>query len=75
MLPSPLARIPFHTQAVPIPDPLQQHFSSEQNSVVSGGYNKANSLATDRFLGTVWQQTNEPKFLGANERVIFEDSW
>lgn len=75
MLPLPLSMVPFHQQAFPLPDPLQQHFSYEQKQVVSGGYNKSNSLPTDRFLGTKWIQTNEPKYLGANERIVFEDSW
>jgi hypothetical protein len=67
--------LPFRTQAYPIKDPLQKHFSFPQQAVVSGGYQRANDLSTQRFLGTVWQQQNEPKFLGANERVVFEDSW
>lgn len=74
MIPGPRG-LPFHIQAMPLPDPLQQHFTSEQGNVVASGYQKANDLATDRFLGTVWKQTNEPKYLGANERIVFESSW
>lgn len=75
MLPHPSFSIPFHRQGMPLPDPLQQHFTYEQRNVVSSGYQQANDLATDRFLGTVWKQTNEPKYLGANERIVFESSW
>jgi hypothetical protein len=75
MLPHTRGTIPFHMQASPIRDPLQKHFTGEQAAVVSGGYNKSNDLSTSRFLGTVWPQQNEPKFLGANERVVFQDSW
>lgn len=75
LLPYPMSTVPFHRQAFPLPDPLQRHFTYEQKQVISGGYNKANSLPTERFLGTKWSQTNEPKYLGANERIVFEDSW
>jgi hypothetical protein len=74
MLPNP-RNIPFHIQGMPLPDPLQQHFTRVQGDVISSGYQTANDLATDRFLGTVWKQTNEPKYLGANERIVFESSW
>lgn len=68
-------KIPFHVQAMPVPDPLQSHFGIDQYQVVSNSYNKSNTLPMGRFLGTVWPQKNQPHFLGANERVVFEDSW
>lgn len=75
-LPQPgFGTIPFHVQADPIPDPLQKHMGIEQHQVVSSAYNKANDLVSGRFLGTYWPQHNQPHFLGANERVVFEDSW
>jgi hypothetical protein len=67
--------IPFHTQAMPIPDPLQQHPTLPQRNVVTSPYNQSNQLVYGRFLGTFWPQLNQPHFLGANERVVFEDSW
>jgi hypothetical protein len=67
--------IPFHVQPFPIPDPLQKHMGTAQRDVVDSAYNKSNSLALGRFLGTVWPQQNQPHFLGANERVVFEDAW
>jgi len=67
--------IPFHRQAFPIPDPLQVHTSPPDRYVVNSAYNKKNALPLNRFLGTVWPQQNQPKFLGANERVVFEDAW
>lgn len=67
--------IPFHLQGFPIPDPLQRHFSYAQDKVVSSAYNQSNQLAYGRFLGTDWTQKNQPHFLGANERIVFEDSW
>lgn len=70
-----LLPIPFHTQGLPVPDPLQQHFSLAQENVVTNIYSQPNRLPLGRFLGTVWPQQNEPKFLGANERVVFEQAW
>jgi hypothetical protein len=70
-----LLPIPYHQQGIPIPDPLQKHFSVTEENVVSNIYSKPNDLATGRFLGTVWPQQNEPKYLGANERVVFERAW
>lgn len=67
--------IPFHTQAHPIADPYQKHFSLPQRNVVNAAYNQPNTLPLGRFLGTVWVQENQPRFLGANERVVFESSW
>lgn len=74
-LPTPRSAIPFHQQANPIPDPLQVHFAAEQAQVADSAYDKPNTLSYDRFLGTVWEQNNQPKFLSANERVVFEKSW
>lgn len=67
--------IPFHQQGQPITDPLQKHTGSSQRNVVSEPYNHSNNLVFGRFLGTDWEQVNQPKFLGANERIVFEDSW
>jgi len=76
MLPHPgKGIIPFHLQGMPIPDPLQKHMETEQRNVVNESYNKSNTLVYGRFLGTHWKQENQPHFLGANERVVFEDSW
>jgi hypothetical protein len=74
LLPNP-SGIPFHLQGEPLPDGLQKHASFPQNKVVRSAYNQSNNLPLGRFLGTVWPQQNQPKFLGANERVVFEDSW
>lgn len=70
-----LSRIPFHTQAFSIPDPLQVHTPVEARLTFARAYNKKNKLPLDRFLGTLWSQDNQPHFLGANERIVFEDSW
>jgi len=75
MLPHPSRDIPFHLQGMPIPDPLQRHSTVPQRNVVNSAYNHANALPMGRFLGTSWVQTNQPHFLGANERIVFEDSW
>lgn len=75
MLPNPRSAIPFHVQAYPIPDPLQVHPVTEQRRVIASAYNQSNRLPTGRFLGTDWTQNNQPHFLGANERIVFEDSW
>lgn len=74
LLPHP-SGIPFHIQGQPIPDPLQKHAQAPQRAVMDSAYNTANNLPLGRFLGTVWPQQNQPKFLGANERVVFESSW
>jgi hypothetical protein len=72
MLPHPaLGIFPFHTQAYPIPDPLQVHTGSQQRAVVTSPYGTPNNLPMGRFLGTSWVQNNQPQFLGANERIIF----
>lgn len=76
MLPHPgQGVIPFHLQGMPIPDPLQKHTETPQRNVVQNPYSKSNDLVSGRFLGTHWPQENQPHFLGANERVVFEDSW
>lgn len=75
MLPNPSSSIPFHVQAYPIPDPLQFHPVSEQRRVIESSYSNSNRLPTGRFLGTDWSQHNQPHFLGANERIVWEDSW
>jgi hypothetical protein len=76
MLPHPLSTgIPFHQQGMPIPDPLQKHPTLPEQHVVSSDYSTANNLPRGRFLGTVWPQNNQPHFLSANERVVFESSW
>lgn len=67
--------IPFHIQGNPIPDPLQKHTGQAQRDVAAKPYNKSNDLVFGRFLGTVWPQQNQPHFLSANERVVFEDAW
>jgi hypothetical protein len=74
LLPNPRG-IPFHLQGMPIPDPLQKHATAVQQGVVDSDYSKSNTLPLGRFLGTVWPQQNQPKFLGANERVVFESTW
>lgn len=74
LLPNPLG-IPFHLQGMPIPDPLQQHAGLAQRHVFNKTYDTNNRLVLGRFLGTVWPQENQPKFLAANERVAFESSW
>lgn len=74
LLPHP-SGIPFHLQGMPIPDPLQKHATAVQQAVVDSSYNVSNDLSLGRFLGTVWPQQNQPKFLGANERVVFESTW
>lgn len=74
LLPNPRG-IPFHLQGMPIPDPLQKHATAVQQVVVDSDYSKSNTLPLGRFLGTVWPQQNQPKFLGANERVVFESTW
>lgn len=74
LLPNPRG-IPFHLQGMPIPDPLQKHAMAIQRGVLDSAYNVSNTLPLGRFLGTVWPQQNQPKFLGANERVVFESSW
>lgn len=74
LLPNP-SGIPFHLQGMPIPDPLQKHATAVQQAVVDSAYSNSNKLPLGRFLGTVWPQQNQPKFLGANERVVFESSW
>lgn len=74
MLPNP-SGLPFHTQAFPVVDPLQKHAETEQRNVAVSSYNKSNTLARGRFLGTDWSQNNQPHFLGANERIVWEDSW
>lgn len=73
-LPTP-AGIPFHLQGQPIPDPLQRHTAAPERSVFTHDYKTSNELVLGRFLGTVWPQQNQPKFLGANERVAFEAQW
>lgn len=76
MLPDPVATgIPFHMQGMPIPDPLQTHPVKQEYAVISHDYSTANKLPTGRFLGTDWNQANQPHFLGANERIVFESSW
>lgn len=76
MLPYPgNGKIPFHLQGMPIQDPLQKHTETPQRDVVQNSYNHSNGLVYGRFLGTHWPQENQPHFLGANERVVFEDSW
>lgn len=75
MLPNPVGFIPFHTQAYPIADPLQVHPVTEQRRVIASSYNTSNRLPVGRFLGTDWSQHNQPHFLGANERIVWEDSW
>lgn len=74
LLPNP-SGIPFHLQGQPIPDPLQRHTAAPERNVFSHAYNTSNNLVMGRFLGTVWPQQNQPKFLGANERVAFEAQW
>lgn len=75
LLPNP-SGIPFHIQGQPIPDPLQKHTEAPQGQTVRSAYNTANDLApSGRFMGTVWPQQNQPRFLGANERVVFEGTW
>lgn len=74
LLPHP-SGIPFHLQGMPIPDPLQKHAQAPQQAAMDSAYNVANTLPLGRFLGTVWPQQNQPKFLGANERVVFEGTW
>lgn len=74
MLPNP-SSLPFHTQAQPIGDFMQVHTETEQRKVVANSYNTSNSLPRGRFLGTEWSQNNQPHFLGANERIVWEDSW
>lgn len=71
MLPPPAGPVPFHRQAMPIPDPLQQHMGLPQAEVARSAYDHSNSLPLGRFLGTDWTQQNQPLFLGANERIIF----
>ena len=75
LLAHPDGPIPFHQQGLPIPDPLQVHTSVESRLAFARPYNKANSLPLGRFLGTLWRQDNQPHFLSANERIVFEDSW
>lgn len=76
MLPHPgKGIIPFHLQGMPVPDPLQKHTTAPQRDVVQSPYNHSNVLALGRFVGTHVTQENQPHFLGANERVVFEDSW
>lgn len=76
MLPYPGGgEIPFHLQGSPIPDPLQKHTAAPQRDVVQSPYSKSNDLVSGRFLGTDWNQVHQPHFLGANERIVFEDSW
>lgn len=75
MLKNPGGGIPFGLQGYPIPDPLQKHFTVEQREVVTKAYNASNRLPLGRFLGTQWSQPNQPQFLGANERIVFEPSW
>lgn len=67
--------IPFHRQGMPVPDPQQKHTSVEAEKVVESSYDTPNALALNRFIGTYHQQPNQPKFLGANERIVFESSW
>lgn len=69
------SRIPFHTQAQPVPDPLQVHTTLQAEHVVSSAYNQANTLPYGHFMGTYHKQVNQPKFLGANERIVFQSSW
>jgi hypothetical protein len=73
-LPRP-AGIPFHLQGQPLPDGLQKHAMAAQQITVDSAYNHPNMLPLGRFLGTVWPQQNQPKFLGANERIAFEGTW
>lgn len=75
LLPYPSDSIPFHVQANPIPDPLQVHVGPPQRNVVNQEYDTPNNLVHGRFLGTDWTQPNQPKFLGANERIIFKPAW
>jgi len=75
LLRHPSSAIPFHTQGMPIPDIFQKHTQTEQRDVMNSAYNKSNSLASGRFLGTDWTQNNQPHFLGANERIVWEGSW
>lgn len=74
LLPPPMG-IPFHLQGQPLPDGLQRHASSPEQAAVNASYATANRLPLGRFLGTVWPQQNQPKFLGANERIAFEGTW
>jgi len=74
MLPNPRG-IPFHLQGMPVPDGLQHHASGEERAVLDSDYARSNNLPLGRFLGTVWPQQHQPKFLGANERIVFEGTW
>lgn len=74
MIPNP-SNLPFHIQAMPIEDPLQVHTQTQQRNVMKSSYNTSNTLPHGRFLGTDWSQNNQPHFLGANERIVWEDTW
>jgi len=63
--------IPFHIQAFPLPDPLQRHATVPERAAVARPYHTANDLPKGRFLGTDWNQQNQPLFLSANELITF----
>lgn len=69
------SNIPFHVQGMPIGDIFQVHTQIPQRDVMNSAYNTSNSLPKGRFLGTDWSQNNQPHFLGANERIVWEGSW
>lgn len=67
----PRGLIPFHVQAFPLQDPLQSHASVPERTAVTKSYHSPNNLPKERFLGTDWNQNNQPQFLGINELIVF----
>ena len=63
-LDDPRGLIPFHVQAFPLQDPLQSHASVPERTAVTKSYHSPNNLPKGRFLGTDWNQNNQPQFLG-----------
>lgn len=70
-LADPRGFIPFHVQGFPLQDPLQQHATVPERVAVSKSYHTPNDLPKGRFLGTDWNQNNQPQFLGINELIVF----
>ena len=63
--------IPFHTQAMPIPDIQQAHTSSSQIKVATQ-YTTYDPFPFTRFFGLSTKQVHRPTFLSLNT-TIYDD--
>jgi len=62
------ASIPFHTQAMPIPDIQQAHTSASQIKVATQ-YTPSDPFPFTRFFGLSTRQAHRPTFLSLNTTI------